>query len=97
MVCRFEVRRFVVCRFEVCDNDEVVVWRSSQRRGWGSKRMRCEPSAALFRNWLYSEEHDHGAWAAFGGPYGADGSRPRESLNISLGSAHPGRTFWRGG
>ena len=33
VVCRFEVRRFVVCRHEVCANDEVVVWRSSERRG----------------------------------------------------------------
>ena len=92
VVCGLEVRRFVVCRFEVCDNDEVVVWRSSQRRGWGSKRMRCEPSAVLFRNWLYSEEHDHGAWAAFGGPYEADGSRPREPELIA-GVCPPGSHF----
>ena len=67
-----------VCRFEVCDNDEVVVWRSNQRCGWGSKRKRCEPSATLYRKWLYSREHDDGAWADYGGPYGADESKPRE-------------------
>ena len=92
MVCRFEVCRFEVCRFEVCGNDEVVVWRSSQRRGWGSKRMRCEPSAALFRNWLYSEEHDHGAWVALGGPYWADESKPREPERIA-GVCPPGSHF----
>ena len=92
VVCGLEVRRFVVCRHEVCANDEVVVWRSTQRRGWGSKRKRCVPSAALFRDWLYSEEHNHGTWDALGSPYWADGSRLREPECIT-GVCPPGSHF----
>ena len=61
-----------------------------------SKRKRCEPSATLYSKWLYSREHDDGAWADYGVRTGRT-SPSRESLYVAARSAHPGSTFWRGG
>ena len=63
----------------MCIDGKVVVWKSEEH-GWGRKRKHCEVTATLYEHWLYSSAHDSGIWAAYGAPYGANESRPREPV-----------------
>ena len=74
MLLFLNIRKFMVCRREACINGNVVVWYSTQGRGWGSKRRRCLPAAALYSNRINGKENENGAWEAIGNNFLHDGS-----------------------